>query len=190
MGIYINSNCNTSVIKMQKAQELLGKVTGGAVGHKLPTAKLGKNGPQVTRMGYGAMGLSAFYGAPKPDEDRFKVLDKLYESGEFFWDSADMYMDNEDLLGKWFQANPGKRDHIFLATKLAWILAQGEDFFPIPGTTNLERLDENLGALHLKLSKDEEQEIRKACEAAEVHGGRYPEAFASACFADTPPLNA
>ena len=55
--IYINSNCNTSVIKMQKAQEILGKVTGGAVGHKLPTAKLGKNGPQVTRMGYGAMGL-------------------------------------------------------------------------------------------------------------------------------------
>merc|ERR1712014_220352 len=50
--------------------------------------------------------------------------------------------------------------------------------------------DENLGALHLKLSNDEEQEIRKACEAAEVHGGRYPEAFASACFADTPPLNA
>lgn len=41
---------------------------------------------------------SAFYGAPKPDEDRFKVLDKLYESGELFWDSADMYMDNEDLL--------------------------------------------------------------------------------------------
>jgi len=60
----------------------------------------------------------------------------------------------------------------------------------IPGTTNLARLEENLGALHLKLSKDEEQEIRKACEAAEVHGGRYPEAFASACFADTPPLNA
>lgn len=42
---------------MQKAQEILGNVTGGAVGHKLPTAKLGKNGPQVTRMGYGAMGL-------------------------------------------------------------------------------------------------------------------------------------
>lgn len=36
---------------------------------------------------------------------------------------------------------------------LAWILAQGDDFFPIPGTTNLRRLDENLGALKITLSK-------------------------------------
>ena len=72
---------------------------------------------------------------------------------------------------------------------LAWLLAQGDDVFPIPGTTNLKRLDENLGALHIKLSKEEEKEIRKACEEAEVHGGRYPEAFANLQFRDTPPLN-
>lgn len=48
----------------------------------------------------GTMGLSAFYGKPKPDEERFQVLDKLYASGELFWDSADVYMDSEDLLGK------------------------------------------------------------------------------------------
>jgi len=71
---------------------------------------------------------------------------------------------------------------------LAWILAQGDDFFPIPGTTNLDRIDENLGAMKIKLSKEEEQEIRKACEGAESAGGRYPEAFATALFADTPPL--
>lgn len=71
---------------------------------------------------------------------------------------------------------------------LAWILAQGDDFFPIPGTTNLGRLEENLAAAHIKLSSEEEREIRKDIEAAEVSGGRYPEAFASALFADTPPL--
>ena len=60
----------------------------------------------------------------------------------------------------------------------------------IPGTTNLQRLDENLGALQIKLSKEDEQEIRKACEDATVHGGRYPEGFASALFADTPALDA
>ena len=60
--------------------------------------------------------------------------------------------------------------------------------FPIPGTTNLQRLKENIGALHLKLTKEEEQEIRKASEAAEPAGGRYPEGFAASCFADTPPL--
>jgi aryl-alcohol dehydrogenase-like predicted oxidoreductase len=68
----------------------------------LPTAKLGKEGPQVTRLGYGAMGLSAFYGSPKPDEERFDFLDKAYEAGEHFWDSAAMYGDSEELLGKWF----------------------------------------------------------------------------------------
>lgn len=86
---------------------------------KLPTRKLGKNGPEVTRLGFGLMGLSAFYGAPKSDEERFAVLDHAYESGELFWDSADMYGDNEDLLGKWFKKNPGKRENIFLATKFA-----------------------------------------------------------------------
>lgn len=71
---------------------------------------------------------------------------------------------------------------------LAWILAQGDDFFPIPGTTNLQRLEENLGALKITLSKEEEAEIRKAVEKAEPSGSRYPPAFASALFADTPPL--
>lgn len=43
---------------MQKVQEVIHKVTAGeAPKHKLPTARLGKNGPEVTRMGYGAMGL-------------------------------------------------------------------------------------------------------------------------------------
>ncbi len=64
------------------------------------------------------MGLSAFYGQAESDEARFKVLDQAYELGETFWDSADMYQDNEDLVGKWF-ARTGKRNEIFLATKFA-----------------------------------------------------------------------
>ena len=81
-----------------------------------------------------------------------------------------------------------KKDATASQLTLAWILAQGDDFFPIPGTTNPQRLDENLGALKIKLSKEEEHEIRKACEDAEVSGGRYPEGFSKALFADTPPL--
>jgi aryl-alcohol dehydrogenase-like predicted oxidoreductase len=69
---------------------------------------------------------------------------------------------------------------------LAWLLAQGDDIIPIPGTTKIARLEENLGALKIKLSKEEEQRIRKLCEEAEVVGGRYPEAMSSALFADTP----
>jgi len=320
-------------------------------------------------LGFGCMGLSAFYGPPKPDNERMALLDRCYDLGEWNWDSADVYADSEDLLGRWFTANPDKRKNIFLATKfgnrvmpdggraidstgayckeacakslkrlglpfidlyychrldgktpieqtvramaelkqegkikylglsecsaeslrrahkvhpisavqieyspwaldiedpqinllktcrelgvavvayspigrgmlsgtirsrsdfsegdfrsfsprfseenfpknlklvdvivalakekgvtatqltLAWLMAQGDDIIPIPGTTKAERLEENLGALQIKLSKEEEAKIRKACEDAEIHGTRYPEAFASALFADTP----
>jgi aryl-alcohol dehydrogenase-like predicted oxidoreductase len=91
---------------------------------QLPTRKLGKNGPQVPALGFGLMGLSAFYGKPEPDSERFKVLDRAYELGETFWDSADIYQDSEDLVGKWF-ARTGKRDEIFLATKFANKLLEG-----------------------------------------------------------------
>lgn len=86
---------------------------------QLPTRKLGKNGPEVTALGFGLMGLSAFYGTPKPDEERFAMLDHVYNAGVLFWDSADAYQDSEDMLGRWFKQNPGKRENIFLATKFA-----------------------------------------------------------------------
>jgi aryl-alcohol dehydrogenase-like predicted oxidoreductase len=82
----------------------------------LPTRKLGKNGPEVTALGFGTMGLSAFYGKPKPDEERYALLDHICDKGVRFWDSSDMYGDSEDLLGRWFKRT-GKRQEIFLATK-------------------------------------------------------------------------
>lgn len=82
-----------------------------------PTRQLGANGPRVTGMGIGLMGLSVFYGTVPSDEERFAFLDHVYASGERFWDTADMYGDSEDLLGKWFRLHPGRREEIFLATK-------------------------------------------------------------------------
>ncbi|KAL8737495.1 MAG: hypothetical protein Q9181_001625 [Wetmoreana brouardii] len=337
---------------------------------KLPTRQLGKNGPQVAALGFGAMGLSAFYGAPAPDEERFKLLDRAYELGETFWDSADIYLDSEDLIGKWFKRT-NLRSSIFLATKfayhvkpdgtreirtdpahvkeacakslhrlgtsyidlyychrvdgktpiehtvqamaelkeegkikylglseissetlrraekvchidavqieyspftmdiedpaiglldtcrelgvavvaysplgrgmltgtikspadfeendfrkhaprfseenfpknlqlvdkltevatkkgcttgqltLAWLMRQGEEIIPIPGTKKIKYLEENVGALEVKLSDEENREIRQAVQGAEVHGIRYPPAMAGSLFADTPPL--
>jgi len=62
------------------------------------------------------MGLSGSYGKIDEDTERFKVLDRAYELGCTFWDTSDVYGDNESLIGRWFQRT-GKRKEIFLATK-------------------------------------------------------------------------
>ena len=56
---------------------------------------------------------------------------------------------------------------------LAWLLAQKPWIAPIPGTTKLHRLDENLGAVELTLSAAELAEIETALAAIEIQGGRY-----------------
>ncbi|KAI9431957.1 NADP-dependent oxidoreductase domain-containing protein [Lactarius indigo] len=81
---------------------------------KLPTRRVGT--AQVSAIGYGAMGISSYYGAAQPDEERFKLLDAVYEAGCTNWDTADAYGDSEELIGKWFKRT-GKRSEIFLATK-------------------------------------------------------------------------
>jgi len=337
----------------------------------MPMRQLGRNGPHVSAIGFGTMGLSAFYGSIKQtDEERFQVFDRAIELGSTLFDSADIYGDSEDLLGKYFKKYPEKRAKVFLATKfanvfrpgepvevrgdaayvresiekslkrlgldsvelyyvhridkrvpieetmgvlkelvekgqikyiglsecssetirrahavhpvaavqieyspfsleieheqigvlktcrelgiaivcysplgrglltgqlkspddfepndfrrmsprfshenfpknlelvnklgeiakrkncttgqltLAWILAQGDDFILIPGTTKIKNLEENVGATKIKLSEDEIAEIRKACENADIAGARYPEAFSSSLFGNSAP---
>ncbi len=58
---------------------------------------------------------------------------------------------------------------------LAWLLAQKPWIVPIPGTTKLARLEENLGAASLELTGDDLRRIERAAEKAEVQGARYPE---------------
>jgi aryl-alcohol dehydrogenase-like predicted oxidoreductase len=79
---------------------------------QIPIRQLGKNGPQVSALGFGAMGLSAFYGTPASDEERFKVLDRTIELGFTFFDSADIYGDSEELLGKYFKKYPQQREKV------------------------------------------------------------------------------
>ncbi|KAF2130693.1 aldo/keto reductase-like protein [Dothidotthia symphoricarpi CBS 119687] len=334
----------------------------------LPTRRLGKNGPEITALGLGLMGLSVGYGKPRSDPERLAFLTHAYKLGETSWDTADVYGDNEDVLGKWFAANPEKRSDVFLATKfglkytaeglvidsspqyvkqalesslkrlgvpsvdlyychrldgrtpiektvqaltelkrdgkinyiglsecstetlrrackvthidavqieyspfaldaekvglfqacielgvafvayaplgrgmlsgayksrddfdeddyrrhtprfseenfpknlvlvekitdlakakgvtpsqltLAWLMAQGDYVIPIPGTTKEVRLEENLGALKIKITPEEMKLIRSTTEAAEIHGDRYPKDAMGSLFANTPPL--
>ncbi|TFY63594.1 hypothetical protein EVJ58_g3155 [Rhodofomes roseus] len=309
----------------------------------LPQRTIGKH--IVSAIGYGCMGISAFYAKPLPDEERLQILDEVYKSGVTHWDTADVYADSEDLLSKWFKRS-GKRSEIFLATKfglgsgvpgrtvngdpaadpnvpiektveamaelvkegkvkylglseisestlrrahavhpitaiqveyspftldiedpkfallkaarelgvavvayaplgrglitgeytkpedfdesdyrraipryshenfprilklaaglkaigqrhnatagqvsLAWLLAQGPDILPIPGTTKIHRLHENLGAASLKLTPGDIAEVRKVAQDADAASGeRYPPHLAKALFGDTPAL--
>jgi aryl-alcohol dehydrogenase-like predicted oxidoreductase len=59
---------------------------------------------------------------------------------------------------------------------LAWVLAQGSDVIPIPGTKQKKRLMENIGALKVTLSDSDMAEISSAVPAGAVKGTRYPEA--------------
>jgi len=58
---------------------------------------------------------------------------------------------------------------------LAWLLAQKPWIVPIPGTTKLHRLDENIGATSVELTTDDLQQINDAADRIEVQGDRYPE---------------
>jgi aryl-alcohol dehydrogenase-like predicted oxidoreductase len=57
---------------------------------------------------------------------------------------------------------------------LAWLLAQGEDIVPIPGTRSVARLQENLGALEVRIPEALRAEVRTELEAFEISGTRYP----------------
>ncbi|KAK4214183.1 aldo-keto reductase [Rhypophila decipiens] len=83
---------------------------------------LGRDGPLVSRIGFGAMGLGyGRNGLPISDEERFAVLDKAHALGCTFWDTSSIYGDAESLIGKWF-ARTGKRNVIFIATKFGGIM--------------------------------------------------------------------
>lgn len=70
---------------------------------------------------------------------------------------------------------------------LAWILTQGTDMIPIPGTRNVKYLEENVAALEVELTAEEEAEIRRQVETVGVLGDRNPGSYFEA-YADTPAL--
>ncbi|KAJ5450203.1 aldo-keto reductase [Penicillium daleae] len=68
---------------------------------------------------------------------------------------------------------------------LAWLLAQGDDVFPLPGSSNIHRLNQNLQSLEVALSAEDEQAMRRI--AGEMVGERFQELTGYA-FGDTPAL--
>jgi aryl-alcohol dehydrogenase-like predicted oxidoreductase len=85
-----------------------------------PKRALGRDGPLVSAVGFGTMSLGGVAydrkGQTDTEETKFALLDRAHAIGEHFWDSADIYAESEDIIGKWFKRT-GKRDDIFIATK-------------------------------------------------------------------------
>ena len=78
-----------------------------------------------------------------------------------------------DLLGSIAKRKGGGATPAQIA--LAWLLAQKPWIVPIPGTTKLHRMDENIGALSIQLTPNDLREIDSAASKITVQGARYPE---------------
>jgi aryl-alcohol dehydrogenase-like predicted oxidoreductase len=76
---------------------------------------------------------------------------------------------------EWLKRFAAQKEATPAQIALAWLLARKEWIAPIPGTTKVPRLHENLGAADVHLSSEDLREIENAVSGIEVHGARYPE---------------
>jgi aryl-alcohol dehydrogenase-like predicted oxidoreductase len=126
--------------------------------------QLGRSGLEVSEIGLGCMGMSFGYGMIADEDQSIKLIRKAVELGVTFFDTAEVYGPyiNEELVGKALEP---------LLAKKPWIV-------PIPGTTKVNRLIENLGAASVSLSESELQVIEIASAKIKPSGARYSEGSA------------
>jgi aryl-alcohol dehydrogenase-like predicted oxidoreductase len=109
--------------------------------------KLGRQGLEVSAIGFGAMGISSFYG-PSDEQEGLATIRRAYELGVTFFDTAELYGwgENEAVVGR---ALKGVRDHVVIATKFGFTREFGTDSRP----ENIRKVTDNslrhLGVDHI-----------------------------------------
>ena len=99
--------------------------------------------------------------------------------------SQDNFPRNLELVGTLQNMAAGKACTVGQLV-LAWMMAQGNDIFPIPGTKKIRYLEENWDANWVVITPEENKAIRTAIEEAEVHGTRVAERLMGVLLMDTP----
>ena len=121
---------------------------------------------------YSPLGKGFLTGAIKEDA-KFESTDFRSKLPRFAPDALKTNQALIDLLG----AIASKKKATPAQIALAWLLAQKPWIAPIPGTTKLNRLEENIGAVGIELTSDDLREIESASSNIKVEGARYPEAI-------------
>jgi aryl-alcohol dehydrogenase-like predicted oxidoreductase len=131
--------------------------------------------PALEELGIGFVPYSplgkGFLTGKIPESTRFEKSDFRSQIPRFAPEALKANQALVDLLGKIEARKKATPAQI----ALAWLLAQKPWMVPIPGTTKLNRLEENIGAVAVELTPDDLREIESASSNIKVVGARYPE---------------
>jgi aryl-alcohol dehydrogenase-like predicted oxidoreductase len=127
----------------------------------------------VSALGLGCIGRSYHRSTKMGPDAAIALVRKAVDLGVTFFDTAQVYgpFTNEQVVGSVLapvqDQTPGQ-------LALAWLLAQRLWIVPIPGTTKVHRLEENLGAVDIELTGDDLAELERAASEIQIVGDRYP----------------
>jgi aryl-alcohol dehydrogenase-like predicted oxidoreductase len=127
--------------------------------------RLGRQGLESSPLGLGCMGMSEFYGAAGEGQ-AIATIHRALELGVNFLDTADAY-------GSFTNELPAMKGCTAAQIALAWVLANGEDIVPIPGTTRVRNLEENVAALDVELTDEEPRDLEAVFPKGAAAGDRY-----------------